>query len=335
MILTFCLFFCIMKKMEIRIQNLTKEYDLKTMGLTDVSLEAEDGGFLTLVGAPGSGKSTLLFCIGGLLNATSGKIYFGDRDMTDADVKLRNVCLMREGQTPSKGTVYDNISFGLRLRRMDKRTVDERTRQAAEVLGLTDKLNKKIKTLSEIDRRRTSVARALARKTDVFLLDEPLFALGDEDREVLAKDIVKAHEASGITFIAASSQGEDAFVFGGKAAIMRDGRIVQAGTKEEILSAPLNMFVASFAGDVPMNFVRNATEFVGFRPTDAVVSERGEFNGTVENVIENGLHVRLNEDAPPVTVMTDYKAQKGDFVGVTPKHKITFDDNGNALTKYE
>lgn len=321
--------------MSIRIENLSKEYDLKTMGLTDVSLEVEDGGFLTVVGAPGSGKTTLLFCIGGLLNATSGKIYFGDRDMTNTDVRLRDVCLMREGQNPTKGTVYDNVSYGLRLRRLPAKTISERVRTATEILNLTDKLDVKINKLSELDRRRVSLARGLARQPELFLLDEPLFALDERDRNALAEDVIKAHDNGGITFILSGSQGEDAFLFGGKTAVMKDGRIVQTGTKYKLMNEPVNRFVASFAGDVPMNFIQIGSEYIGFRPNDATVNAEGEFKGRVVNVTENGLLIRINEHESPVTVITDYTAEKGDSVGVTPLRKITFDESGNAITAYK
>lgn len=322
---------CYTSDMSVKIQDLRKEYDLKTMGLDGVSLEAESGGFLTVVGAPGSGKTTLLFCIGGLLNATGGKIFFDGRDVTDEDIRFRNVCLMREGENPSKGSVFDNISYGLRLRRADKKTIKERTERAAEIMGIADKLNVRMSKLSELDRRRTALARGIARRPEVFLLDEPLFGM-DEGREELIRDIKTAHEACGATFILSSSQGEDAFLFGGRTAVMRSGKIVQCGDREELTSSPINMFVAAFVGDDPMNFIRSGEGHIGFRSTDATVG--GEYKGRVENITDGGLLIRLDENEPPITVKTDFAANKGDEIAITPLRKIIFDKEGNAITKY-
>ncbi len=318
--------------MRISVRDLKKEYDLKTMGLDGVTLEAGED-ILTVVGAPGSGKTTLLFCIAGLLNATEGKIFFGDRDVTDVDIKLRDVCLMREGQNPSKGSVYDNISYGLRLRRVDRREVRERSERAAELLGLTDKLGVKMSALSELDRRRVSLARAAARRAEVFLLDEPLFAL-EEGREELIADIVRTHGEIGGAWIISSSQGEDAFVFGGRTAVMRSGRVLQAGSAEEITEAPTDMFVASFVGDEPMNFIGEEGGYIGFRSSDASVGESGKYVGKVESASAGKLCVRINEDEPPVTVRTDFAASAGDRVGITPRLSMRFDEEGKALTKY-
>lgn len=297
------------------------------MGLCGVDLRVADGGIHTVVGMPGCGKTTLLFCVGGLLNASGGRILLGERDVTELEPRERNVCLMREGQTPCRGTVEKNIEYGLRLRGVPPAERAARVREAAEVLGLSDLLRVKIGKLSELDRRRTSLARALARRPDVFLLDEPLFNLSESDRMALAADVVRAHEASGLTFLAASSAGEDAFLFGGDVTVMKDGCVVQTGSEKDLTESPDDRFVASYVGENPMSFVTTGQGIVGFRAEDTEACATGEFVGVAERRSNGVCYVRVSETEPPVAVRAS--ANVGEEVRFTLRRRTLFDEDGN------
>ena len=316
---------------DVILKGISKEYDLHTMGLNNVSVEFADGSLTMIVGAAGCGKSSLLLCIGGLLDITSGDLIIGGTRMNDVPPKNRDVCLMREGQPACGGDVFDNISYGLRLRGIARQELNARTEAAAELLGLTDKLRTRIKKLSEPDRRRVALARCVARRPSVCLIDEPLFNVSEEDRLALAADIKKAHAAGGLTFIVASSCGADAFLCGGRVIVMKDGRVVCEGTERELTDAPPDMFTASLVGEDPMSFFRVNSETLGVRRGDLVPSDDGEIPAEVIASSACALLVKPDADSPAIAV----SAEKEFPVGSTVKLKIIraarFDNSGKLI----
>lgn len=313
---------------EIEVENLSKEYDLHTMGLTDVSLTFADGSLTVVAGAAGCGKSTLLFAVGGLVDITAGELLIGGACANEMPPKERDVCLMREGEVACRGSVSDNIAYGLRLRSVPQSEITARVANAAATLGLTEKLRVNIKKLSELDRRRVSLARGLARRPSVFLLDEPLFNIGEDERLALAADIKKAHAASGLTFIMATSNGGDAFLCGGRIVVMKDGRVVCAGTERELTDAPPDMFTAALLGEDPMSFFAWEGSPIGVRRGGLVLDDSGEITAEVVSCAPGEALVKPDADAAAMPVAADRAYPVGATVRLRLVRGARFDADG-------
>lgn len=316
---------------EVELKSVSKEYDLRTMGLIDVSLSFADGSLTTLVGMAGCGKSTLLLCICGLVDITSGDLTIGGRRMNDVSPKFRDVCLMRDGESACRGTVYDNISYGLRLRGLPQNEIAARTESAAELFGLADKLRVKMRKLSELDRRRTSLARCVVRRPSAALLDEPLFNLSDGDRSAIAEDIKKAHGSSGATFIVTSSSGADAFLCGGDTVVMRDGAVACRGSERELTESPPDMFAAAFLGENPMSFFSVDGETLGVRSGGLALSENGEILAEVVSSSPDTLLVKPSADASLFAIAADREYPEGSTVRLKIIEAARFDSDGKLL----
>lgn len=315
---------------EIRLSGIYKEYDLHTYGLEDVSLTFADGSLATIVGMPGSGKSTLLNLIGGIVDITSGDLYFGGERFNDVEPRRRDVCLMREGEGPG-GTAADSITYGLRLRGMPRGETERRLRLAAELLGLTDVLGTKVKKLSTLMRRRVSLARGAARMPAVFLLDDPYFELEGGDRLALAEDIRRVHAETGLTVIVASSFGDDAFLAGGDVIVLKSGRVVQRGGERELTESPADMFVASFVGPDPCVFVRDGDCVTGVRRSDILPDLDGDRECTVVSSDGKNVYVRLEPDSPVVALPFDGNAEEGSALRLRFARTLRFDPETGAL----
>ncbi len=309
---------------KIELKRVCKEYDLYTLGVKDVDLTFPDGSITTIVGAAGAGKSTLLNMIGGIVDVTGGEIYSDGARIDGLDPKRRNFCLMRSGDVASGGSVGKNISYGLRLRKYGARETAERTSEAAAMFGLTDVLDVKIKKLTELGRRRVSLARAAARRPDAFLVDDPFFAL--EERYELAEDIKRLNAETGITVILASSFGEDAFLCGGSVVVMKEGEVVQTGAERELTDAPADMFVASFVGEDPVGFIRG-DRIVGFRASESRLG--GEYSGVVTGREDGVLFVKINQADPPVRVRGN--AETGEEITFGFSRSYIFDRDGKFV----
>lgn len=319
---------------DVELKSISKEYDLKTMGLTNVSLTFPDGSLTTLAGAAGCGKSTLLFCICGLVDITSGELYIGGKRADGLLPKERDVCLTREGQPACRGDVFDNISYGLRLRGLPKAEIKRRASEAAEVVGLADKLNVNVRKLTESDRRRVAIARCVARRAAVSLIDEPLFNIPEEDRLPLAECIKRARAASGSTFIVATSCGADAFLFGGGVAVMRDGSVVAEGDERSLTETPPDMFAASFLGEDQMSFFNADGKTLGVRRGGLEPSEDGELDAEVIGGASGELLVRPDPNSPALTVASDKIYPAGTIIKLKIVKAAEFDGEGKFISKY-
>lgn len=311
---------------EIELKNVSKEYDLHTLGVRDIELVFPDGSITTVVGAAGAGKSTLLDMIGGIVDVTSGGIFSDGNRIDTLEPRRRDFCLMRNGECACSGSVRKNISYGLKLRRYAASETEVRTKEAAELFGLTELLETKVKKLSELDRRRVSLARAAARRPHAFLVDDPFFALSE--RRELADDIKKLNEVTGITVIVASSFGEDAFLCGGRVVVMKEGRVIQTGSERELIDAPADMFVAAFVGEDPVGFILGE-EITGFRASESHLG--GEYKGLVTGSDDGVLTVKLNASDPPVRVLG--VASVGDEITFGFDRGFVFDKVNGALVQ--
>lgn len=314
---------------ELKIIGAKKEYDLHTLGVKEFTHEFADGSLTTIVGMLGSGKSTLVNLICGIVDVTAGQIFLGGKELQSLEPKFRNVCLMKEGMCATKGSVRDNLSYGLKLRGFAKAEIDERVNEALALLGLEQVSKEKMKNLSELERRLTSLGRAVVRKPDLFILDEPFFNVSDEDKQSLAQAIRSVQKATGITTLLISSEGADAFLCGDYAIIMREGEIIQKGSERELLSAPADMFVASYIGENPMSFIREEECFVGFRADDVKSGEK--YVGVIEGEENGYLTLRIREGEPPVRVKG--KGEAGEKFAFDLTTFIRFDQENGKLIK--
>ena len=216
--------------------------------LKNLDLDIADGEFLVLVGPSGCGKSTALRCLAGLEEITEGRIFIGDRDVTDVPPKDRDIAMVFQSYAlyPHM-SVYDNMAFGLKLRRVPKAEIDRRVKEAAEMLSIGHLLDRKPKALSGGQRQRVALGRAIVRDPAVFLMDEPLSNLDAKLRVQTRAEISKLHQRLKTTFIYVTHDQTEAMTMGSRIAVMRDGILQQIDTPQNLYDHPANMFVAGLS----------------------------------------------------------------------------------------
>lgn len=221
----------------------------------DLNIEIDDKEFVVFVGPSGCGKSTSLRMLAGLEEITEGEILIGDRVVNDVPPKDRDIAMVFQSYAlyPHM-TVYDNMAFGLKLRRTPKDEIDRRVNEAADILGLTTLLDRKPKALSGGQRQRVAVGRAIVREPDVFLMDEPLSNLDAKLRVSARANISKLHKRLGTTFIYVTHDQVEAMTMGDRIMVINDGILQQIDTPRKLYGTPNNVFVAGFIGSPSMNF---------------------------------------------------------------------------------
>jgi multiple sugar transport system ATP-binding protein len=223
--------------------------------LKDLDIDINDQEFLVLVGPSGCGKTTALRCLAGLEEITDGNIYIGDRVVNDVPPKDRDIAMVFQSYAlyPHM-SVYDNMAFGLKLRKTPKAEIDKRVKEAAEMLGIGHLLDRKPKALSGGQRQRVALGRAIVRNPAVFLMDEPLSNLDAKLRVQTRSEISKLHQRLKTTFIYVTHDQTEALTMGTRIAVMNDGIVQQLDTPQVLYDSPANMFVAGFIGSPAMNF---------------------------------------------------------------------------------
>jgi len=275
---------------QVQLENLTKIFPEKggpgVTAVKRINLAIEDREFMVLVGPSGCGKSTTLRMIAGLEEISEGTVRIGGNVVNDVLPKDRDIAMVFQNYAlyPHM-TVYENMAFGLKLRKFSKADIDARVREAATMLGLETYLGRKPKALSGGQRQRVALGRAIVRKPKVFLFDEPLSNLDAKMRVSTRTEISKLHMRLGATMIYVTHDQVEAMTMGDRICVMKDGNIMQVAEPLELYNRPDNLFVAGFIGSPPMNF----------------------FRGTLRRA---GGHVSFIEDntaAPPLTVALDEK----------------------------
>ena len=251
----------------VSLQHIYKIYDGNVVAVTDFNLEIEDKEFIILVGPSGCGKSTTLRMIAGLEDISKGELYIGDKLCNDVAPKDRDIAMVFQNYAlyPHM-TVYDNMAFGLKLRKMPKEEIKRRVGEAARILGIEEYLDRKPKALSGGQRQRVALGRAIVRDPKVFLLDEPLSNLDAKLRANMRTEINKLYQRLGTTFIYVTHDQTEAMTMGTRIVVMKDGFIQQVDTPQHLYDLPCNKFVAEFIGSPQMN-VREAI----------LVKENGKF----------------------------------------------------------
>ena len=229
----------------------------EVVAVRDFNLEIKDREFIVFVGPSGCGKSTTLRMVAGLEEITSGDVLIGDRRVNDVPPKDRDISMVFQNYAlyPNM-SVYDNMAFGLKLRKTPKDEIKRRVMDAAEILGITDYLTRKPKALSGGQRQRVAVGRAIVRNPRVFLFDEPLSNLDAKMRVQMRAEITKLHRQLKATMIYVTHDQVEAMTMGERIVVMKDGVIQQVAAPLEIYNQPANLFVAGFLGSPPMNFLK-------------------------------------------------------------------------------
>ncbi|KAF1303061.1 ABC transporter ATP-binding protein [Candidatus Enterococcus willemsii] len=286
---------------QMALKNVYKKYDnAENYSVTDFNLNIQDREFIVFVGPSGCGKSTTLRMIAGLEDITEGELSIGDKVMNDVAPKDRDIAMVFQNYAlyPHM-TVYDNMAFGLKLRKYDKAEIKKRVENAAEILGLTEYLDRKPAALSGGQRQRVALGRAIVRDAKVFLMDEPLSNLDAKLRVAMRAEIAKLHQRLETTTIYVTHDQTEAMTMADRIVIMKDGFIQQIGSPKEVYDTPENVFVAGFIGSPAMNF----------------------FNVTLNNGVVTdgyGLKLRIPEGRNKVLVEKGYEGKQLIF-GIRPE----------------
>ena len=327
------------------LRDVKKRYG-ETQVMHGVDLDIEDGEFVVFVGPSGCGKSTLLRMIAGLEEISDGTVAIGDQVVNDVAASKRGVAMVFQSYAlyPHM-TVYKNMAFGLKQAKTDPKEIDRRVTAAAEILQITDYLDRSPRNLSGGQRQRVAIGRAIVRDPEVFLFDEPLSNLDAALRVQTRLEIARLHERLKTTMIYVTHDQVEAMTLADKIVVLRDGRIEQVGSPIELYERPANAFVAQFIGSPKMNFFSandlsanastalgkqvSATEHVGLRPEHMVVTDAA--NAVVEGRLElvenlgeyalvhlvsaNGVEFIAKTEKPPA-------AEKGGMIGFTIKPEL-------------
>ncbi|MBR6165086.1 MAG: sn-glycerol-3-phosphate ABC transporter ATP-binding protein UgpC [Clostridia bacterium] len=250
--------------MYITLKNINKIYPNGFHAVHHFNLEIEKGEFVVFVGPSGCGKSTTLRMIAGLESISSGEFLINGERANEKSPREREVAMVFQSYALyPQMTVFDNIAFGLTLQGVDEDIIEERVKKTAQILGLTDYLDRLPRALSGGQRQRVAIGRALIRKVGIFLMDEPLSNLDAKQRVTMRGEIAQIHRETGATTIYVTHDQTEAMTLADRIVVMKDGYIQQVGTPYELYFRPSNVFVAGFIGEPPMNFVRGTIQNSG------------------------------------------------------------------------
>ena len=288
----------------VKLTNVKKVYDNKVVAVNDFNLEIQDKEFVVFVGPSGCGKSTTLRMIAGLEDISGGTIEIGGEVVNDLQPKDRNIAMVFQNYAlyPHM-TVYDNIAFSLRIKKVPEDEVYERVTRAAEVLGISEYLLRKPRALSGGQRQRVAIGRAMVRDSKVFLMDEPLSNLDAKLRNQMRAEIILLRQQLDTTFVYVTHDQTEAMTLGDRIVIMKDGFIQQVGTPEEVFEKPANLFVAEFIGAPKMNVMKTQ-----------LVLENGKYYVTP-------FGAKIEVDGENGRLLKEKGAVSGEIIlGVRPEH---------------
>ncbi len=296
-------------------KNIYKKYSEDVIAVKDFNLEIEDKEFVVLVGPSGCGKSTSLRMVAGLEDISEGEIYIGDALVNEIPPKDRDIAMVFQNYAlyPHM-TVYDNMAFGLKLRKLSKTEIDEKVLAAAKILGIEKLLDRKPKALSGGQRQRVALGRAIVRNPKVFLMDEPLSNLDAKLRVQTRTEIKKLHNELETTFIYVTHDQTEAMTMGDRIVIMKDGIIQQAASPKEVYDHPANVFVGGFIGSPQMNFIK----------------AKVEGNNEECYLVIGHVNIKLSRDKTKVLFNGGYVG-KEIIVGIRPEDVYCDNESGEAL----
>lgn len=282
-----------LEKKDIVIKGLSKSFD-GVQVIKNIDLEIKAGEFFSILGPSGCGKTTLLRILAGFIEPDSGVVYLGDKDITNLPPNLRstNTIFQKYALFPHL-TVYENIAFPLRMKKMDSDYIDTEVKKMLKMIELEEHASKKPNQLSGGQQQRVSIARALVNKPEVLLLDEPLSALDAKLRQNLLIELDNIHEEVGITFIFITHDQQEALSISDRIAIMNKGKVLQVGTPAEVYESPADMFVADFIGE--NNFIEGEVISIDSETCATLKHERlGEIRFEMDRKVKIGNHVKVS-----------------------------------------
>jgi len=300
----------------VKLTDVKKVYDNKVTAVHDFNLEIADKEFVVFVGPSGCGKSTTLRMIAGLEDISGGTLEIDGEVVNDLQPKDRDIAMVFQNYAlyPHM-SVYDNIAFSLRLKKVPEDEIYERVTNAAKILGITEYLTRKPRALSGGQRQRVAIGRAMVRNAKVFLMDEPLSNLDAKLRNQMRAEIILLRQKLDTTFIYVTHDQTEAMTLGDRIVIMKDGFIEQVGTPQEVFDTPVNLFVAGFIGSPQMNFLKAK-----------LVKESGGY--CVEIL---GTRIALNQEQNAV-LEKKHVGTMDIILGVRPEHTtVLFDKAENAI----
>ncbi|WP_336361647.1 ABC transporter ATP-binding protein [Haladaptatus sp. ZSTT2] len=290
----------------VSIENLTKVYGKDVVAVDDVSIDIQDGEFVTLVGPSGSGKSTILRMLAGIVSATDGTISFGSHDVTDTPPQQRDIAMVFQNYAlyPNM-TVRGNMEFGLKMQGMAKQKRAEAVEEAAAMLQIQDLLDREIQALSGGQQQRVALGRSLVRDPEVFLLDEPLANLDAKLRVDMRATLVELQRKLGVTTVYVTHNQIEAMTMSDRVAVVHQGEIQQLAAPQELFNNPTNQFVADFIGTPSMNFL------------DCEVTHESD-----SVILDTGIHqITLPTGEESVVSMQEKTTNGANYtLGVRPQH---------------
>ncbi|MDR2177042.1 MAG: sn-glycerol-3-phosphate ABC transporter ATP-binding protein UgpC [Treponema sp.] len=361
---------------KVELKGIAKVYEGNVRAVDNANIVVEDKEFVVFVGPSGCGKSTTLRMVAGLEDITEGELYIDGELMNDVPPKDRNIAMVFQNYAlyPHM-TVYDNMAFGLRIKKVEKSEIERRVREAARILDIEKFLDRKPKALSGGQRQRVAVGRAIVRNPKVFLFDEPLSNLDAKLRVQMRAELSDLHHRLNATMIYVTHDQVEAMTMANKIVVMKDGKVQQIGSPLHLYNYPVNKFVAGFIGSPPMNFLsltvtgkdgivlgdgsfelrpapshaellqsyKDKTVYFGIRPEDLRYSETPAPNSipakiTVVEPLGADIHLWLNAGTQPLVARTDpqHTFRVGDTVTLVPDmEKARFFDRETELSLFK
>ena len=338
------------------LKHICKVYQGDVTAVKDFNLDIADKEFIVFVGPSGCGKSTTLRMIAGLEEISKGELFIGDKLVNEVPPKDRDIAMVFQSYAlyPHM-TVYDNMAFGLKIRKLSKEDVDKKVKEAAKILDIEHLLNRKPKALSGGQRQRVALGRAIVREPKVFLMDEPLSNLDAKLRVQMRTEIAKLHKKLQTTFIYVTHDQTEAMTMGSRIVVMKDGVVQQVASPQEIYENPANMFVAGFIGSPQMNFIDAKIEAISSeialifdsekiilpKNMGEILKEKGYLGKEVimgirpEHIEDNEEYIRNNKDTT-ITAKVEVTELMGaeSYIYVTNgNNSLTVRVNGSTLVQ--
>ncbi len=308
---------------EIRFENVSKIYSDKTVAVDNINLNIKDKEFVVLVGPSGCGKSTTLRMLVGLEDISKGKLYIDDKCVNKLPPKDRNIAIVFQNYAlyPHM-TAYENLSFGLKIKKIKKKEIHKRVMKAAEILDIEDLLQKKPKLMSGGQKQRVAIGRAIVREPKIFLFDEPLSNLDAKLRVQMRIEIEKLYQRLKTTVVYVTHDQVEAMTLGDRIVVMDKGKIQQIGTPKNLYLHPDNLFVARFIGTPPMNIIKgeiiSENNVLKFNDDSKELKVNLPTDSTLKNYINKKILMGIRSED------IEYKANVDDGNFVTLKKKILF-----------
>jgi multiple sugar transport system ATP-binding protein len=323
------------------LENISKSFGA-TKVLHDISLQVDEGEFIVFVGPSGCGKSTLLRAIAGLEDVTKGRITIGGRDVTDVPPAKRGIAMVFQSYALYPHlTVEGNMGLGLKQAGESTAVITDRIATASKMLSLDSYLHRHPSELSGGQRQRVAIGRAIVRKPDLFLFDEPLSNLDAALRMAMRVEIARLHRELGASMVYVTHDQTEAMTLADRIVVLRDGRIEQIGSPMELYNNPANQFVAGFLGAPSMNFLKTGTSdnTLGIRPEHVQIADTGRISGTIAHIERLGGDTNLLIALPDGQTCTvrlfgqhDYHIDAPVALTWADRHAFAFDAKGTRIS---